>query len=205
MKEGYIYDNLPDKQQDVLKIIRVDSLMDVVKREPFVSGDNISTIMDLDGVLCEVGKKNNLSNNLQKIIALRCIISKSEEIAFSSARKRPKENGLFWKSVGPIFERQSVTFFPFFSKRSEENLERFARTYNSNCKVLFEINPKKKEGCTDKIFEISCRTQEQQRRLVIIGSSFIDTKGVKEITSRMHEIGKSTENIFYFNTNHWFI
>ena len=173
--------------------------------EPFVSGDNLFTIIDLDGVLCEFGRKNTLNNNFQKLAALRDIVSKSEEVVFYSSRQSPQEKGVFWKTFGPMFERQSVTFFPFFSKRSKENLEKFVGACNPNCKVSFEINPDKKEGCTDKIFEMSCRAQEKQRKLVIIGSGPTDTKSVSEITLKMHKIGKRTENIFYFNTKHWFI
>ena len=79
------------------RIQRINSISDVTKTEPFLSDKKVTSIIDIDGVLCEYGRRNNADDNVSRFLGLRKIISGSEKVVFNSSRINLDEEEVFNK------------------------------------------------------------------------------------------------------------
>ena len=194
----------------------VSSLVEIPKMDPFVGGSNLSVVMDLDGVLCGRGKNNTLEINLEKLKSLGEIAAKSREIMFYSSRKPMNEESFLWKEVfGSVFERQSITTFPFLTGESMQRLSGYIKNCNPNCSVYFNLNgelpedkkkrieekeKKTKKDQSKEFYDFCARVLRQDRRLVVIGSNVSDRKEAQQMARVMELNGYDRNRIFCFNT-----
>lgn len=187
---------------------KIDSLSEVTKNDPFLGSHRITSIIDIDGVLCEYGRKNNSDDNISRFLGLRDIISKSENIMINSNRFSLNENGVLWQILKPIFDRKSITNGPFITKKSIDRLENFANQANQNCKIEFNIGLKKMKGCfgtEEGVLFLAEKTLEQDKKLVMIGSSIFDRQIINQTASKLDEKGLDIRNIHFFDTGHWIV
>lgn|GEM_PF-2022088 len=187
---------------------KINSLSEVTKNDPFLGSHRITSIIDLDGVLCEYGRKNNSDDNISRLLGLRDIISKSENIMINSNRFSLNEDGVLWQILEPIFDRKSITNCPFITKNSIDRLANFAKKANPNCKIEFNIGLKKMEGCfgiENKVLFLAEKTLEQDKKLVMIGSSIFDRQIINQTASNLEKKGLDIKNIHFFDTGHWVV
>lgn len=173
----------------------VESLVDVPKLEPFCNGlGRLATIMDLDGVLCESGKKNKTNINIVKLGALKRIAINSDFITFDSSRlrvsyeSRPKDG--------------RVILFPFFNQDSEIFLKNMVQRFNPNCGVDFKVDffRKKRKGYIEEMEQLVRENLKLGRKVVFIGSNQNDISVAKKIVTNIDEPVK--DRIYIFNTGH---
>lgn len=190
--------NLDTRNSVPFKMERISSLPEVLGKEPFLTGEKIVTVLDLDGVLCEYGEKNNSGNNLSRLLALKNIISKSDEFIVYSSRFNIDEESYLWKKVlKPVFGKTSIVKCPFMVQSSMNRLEGFVKKANENCEFKYLVGLKKMRSCfkvDDDLQEIAQKTLEQNKKLVMVGSSVFD----KTIARK----NLNLENLFYFDTGH---
>jgi hypothetical protein len=187
---------------------KVKFLSEVPTKDPFLGEEKIVSLVDLDGVLCEYGFKNNREDNTSRLLALRNIVSRSDEFVFWSSRLEVNENGNWWKMLEPIFGNKSITKFPFITETSINKLEKFAEKANPECSTNFKIGLRKMRSCfevDDDILSLATKTLEQNKKLVMVGSSLFDRQIIKQVAKETAKNGKNTQNIFYFDTGHWII
>lgn len=184
-------------------VVQVKSLVEIPKLEPFLSGSNLSVIMDLDGVLCQKGKKNNWEANLLRLRALDEIAKKSREIMFNTARIHAESEGDFLVSLPRVFKRQAISFWPILTRDSENKLFGFIKTSNPFCSINFNVGFLQKIGDMDNnVYDFTDRALRQGRNLVFIGSSGLDRKIAKNVTRNMLIKGHDISGIFCFDTGH---
>ena len=185
-----------------------DYLSEITQREPFLVGEKIVSILDLDGVLCEYGQRNNFDCNVSRLLNLKKIISKSDEFIFYSSRIEMNEDSKIWDFLKPLFGDTIIAKCPFITKSSENRLKSFAEKVNPDCLIQFKVGFKKMRSCfglDDNLFDMVEKSLEQNKKIVMIGSSIFDRKIVKQIVENTKEKGLNTKNIYSFNTGHWFV
>jgi len=184
---------------------KIGSLSEVTKKEPFLSGDRKMVFFDLDGVLCEYGRKNNSDDNISRLLAIRDILSQTDEVIYNSLRFNIDENGNLWKLLKPIFGRESISHCPFITESSENKLEHFSKMANSEIKVRFNIGSSKIKNWInpdENILSWSEEALEQGKKIIIIGSSPIDLKIAEHVADNASEKGLNNQNVYSFNTGH---
>jgi len=173
----------------------VKSLVEVPNMEPFCSGlEHLFVIMDLDGVLCESGKKNTTHANIAKLAALRSIAKNSDIITFDSSRMRVN-----YKSHP---QDGNVIYFPFFNQDSEIFLRDMIQRFNPDCRVDFKIGflRKIKKGEVEEVEQLVRENLKQGRKIVFIGSNRNDIGVAEKIVTNIDESVK--DKIYVFNTGH---
>ncbi len=182
----------------LINVTRVKSLCEIPKLEPFCNNlGHLSTIMDLDGVLCESSKNNTPHVNIEKLVALRRIAVNSDTITFDSSRMRTKRKSL------P--EDGNVVYYPFFNKESEEFLKYIIGRSNPNCRVDFImgfLNKQINKG-VEKRKQLVEENLKEGRKVVFIGSSRNDIRVALKTTENIDESLK--KRVYVFNTGHWII
>lgn len=176
----------------------VKSLVEVPKMEPFCGGlGHLSTIMDLDEVLCESGRKNTTHRNIAKLAALRSIAKNSDIITFYSSRMRVN-----YKNHP---QGEYVTYFPFFNLSSENFLRDMTQRFNPDCRVDFKVDflRKIRKGEVEEVEQLVRENLKQGRKVVFIGSNRNDIRVAKKIVTNIEEPVK--DKIYVFNTSHWII
>lgn len=176
--------------------------------EPFLGEESIVSVIDLDGVLCEFGRRNNLDNNISRFLGLKNIISKSKEFVVYSSRIELNEDSGMWKMLKPVFGDTSIARCPFMVKSSIDRLENFAQKANPDCSVEFKVGFKKIRSCFGEVDDFSTlveKTLEQNKKLVMVGSSFFDRQIIKQAEKETAKKGLNTKNIYFFDTGHWIV
>lgn len=179
-------------------VVRVKSLIEVPKLEPFCSGfERLVTIMDLDGVLCESGEKNTTHANIAKLMALKRIATKSESIIFDSMRMR-----VDYRSRP---QNGKVISFPFYNQDSENFLRYIVHRSNPNCGIDFKVDffRKIEKGYVKEMEQLVRENLKQGRGVVFIGSNQNDISVAKKISRNIDE--SERDKIYIFNTGHWLI
>lgn len=176
---------------------KINSLLEITKFDPFLGNNSIVSIVDLDGVLCEYGRKNNSDDNTSRFLALKNIIQRSEEFIVYSSRIEINEDSKLWQNLKPIFGQTSIVRCPFMVESSKNRLEDFAKRANENCDFKYLVGLKKMRSCfkmDDDLQDIAQKTLKQNKKLVMIGSSIFDRKIVNK--------NLNLDNVFYFDTGH---
>ncbi len=187
---------------------RVVDFNRIIEKEPFCSTEKVVTFTDLDGVFLNYGSENNHESNVSRLCTLRNIVKRSEEFVFWSSRIKIDEDNIAWKAIAPIFSGTKVCHFPFLTDKSVERLEKFARNANPDCQVSSQIGFRKMRSCfgmEDDFNEMALKTLESDKKLVVIGSSLVDRKKVRCLTSAAKEKGCKLDNFYYFDTGHLLI
>ena len=196
-------DVLISEKVDIFKSTRVNSLVDIPKMAPVSTGSNLSVITDLDGVLCGYGDDNTHEQNLAKLFALSKIAKSASDLMFYSSRIAVDEDKWYWGLTRGLFEKQSVSYAPFFTKKSERVIVDFIKKSNKNCRVSFDVSLfNKNVGCSDGVYDLSRMTLRKGLSLVMIGSNRIDEKNVQRLVSDMNDDGLDIQNVYSFNTGH---
>jgi hypothetical protein len=198
-------ESLPIPNLDTRKSVRfheekIKSLLDVTKFDPFLGKESIVSIIDMDGVLCEYGRKNNSDDNVSRFLGLKKIIEKSDEFVVYSSRIEINEDSILWQKLKPIFGKTSIVRCPFMVESSRDRLETFTRKINENCDFKYLVGLKKMRSCfktDDDLQDIAEKTLRLDKKLVMVGSSIFDRKIVSQ--------NLNLENVFYFDTGHWFV
>lgn len=183
--------------QTTFKVSKIESFLDVTKMEPFLGEKKVVSIIDLDGALCEYGRKNNFDDGISRLLGLKSIIEKSEDFIVYSSRIHIDENGWLWNKIKPIFGQTSIVHCPFMVESSKERLESFVKKANDNCGFKYIVGLRKMRSCfamDDDLQEIAQKTLMENKKLVMIGSSCIDKIIAKK--------NLNLENFFYFDTGH---
>ncbi len=176
---------------------KINSLSEVTKNDPFLGSNRITSIIDIDGVLCEFGRKNNFDDGVSRLLGLKSIIEKSEDFIVYSSRIHVNENGWLWNKIKPIFGQTSIVHCPFMVESSKERLENFVKKANKNCDFKYMVGIRKMRSCfaiDDDLQEIVQKTLDENKKLVMIGSSCVDKIIAKK--------NLNLENFFYFDTGH---
>lgn len=198
--------NLDTKNSVGVRVKRINFISEVTKEEPFVDGEKVVSIIDIDGVLCEYGRKNNADDNVSRFLGLRKVIAGSDKVMFNSSRINLDEDGFVWdKMLRPVFGRKSIPRCPFMTKSGIERLEKFSKMANPDCEVEFNISPKKMIGCydsEDRVMVLAEETLRQDKKLVIIGSSIFDLMITRQVNKAMKEKELKHEDIYTFDTGH---
>lgn len=185
---------------------RINSLPEVLGKEPFLTRGKIVTVLDLDGVLCEYGEKNNSDNNLSRLLALKNIISKSDEFIVYSSRFNVDEESYLWKKIlKPVFGKTSIVKCPFMIQSSMDRLEAFAKKANSDCSFDSRVGFKKMRSCfaaEDNFSTLMEKTIEQSKNFVMIGSSIFDRQIIKQAVKELNRKGVDTKNVYGYSTEH---
>ena len=191
-----------------LNVEKIDLLSEVAKKEPFLSGEKVVSVMDLDGVLCEYGRKNNVDDNLSRLLALRRIIEGSDEFVFYSSRIKLDEDSRIWKVLKPVFGETSVVKCPFIVKSSIDRLENFVKKANSDCEVKFKTGLRKMRSCfgdEDGFSDVVEKTLRQDKKLVMVGSSIFDRQIISKTAKEMESKGLNSQQMYFFDTGHWIV
>ena len=176
---------------------KINSLLEVTKLDPFLSQNSIVSIVDLDGVLCEYGRKNNSDDNISRFLGLKKIIEKSDDFIVYSSRIEINENSKFWQKLKPVFGKTSIVRCPFMVESSRNRLENFAKKANESCNFKYLVGLKKMRSCfaiDDDLQQIAEKTLSENKKLVMVGSSIFDRKIVNK--------NLNLDNVFYFDTGH---
>ena len=184
------------KVSGLLNSIRINSLADVLKYPVFSGESNVAVVMDLDGVLCHLGKRNTWEEKMRKLRALTDIYKRSDRVIHSSARIRlfvqeyqdktddlrceelgsVKDNRL-GKILNPLISlvsKNSISPYPVFSAYSRNSLLLLAEKANPNCRVSFDIGLKKNFGKNEEVFDLATSSLTSGSEVVVIGSSLFD-------------------------------
>jgi hypothetical protein len=208
IKSNLLETSIDIKDSVFFRSEKINFLSEVTKREPFLGKEKIVSLVDLDGVLCEYGFKNNQEDNVLRLLALKNIVSKSDEFVFWSSRFEVDENKDWWKILKPVFGNKSITKCPFITESSIGKLEHFAQKANPECLVKFKIGLRKMRSCfavDDDILSLATKTLEQDKKLVMVGSSIFDRQIIKQVVKETVKKGIDSKNIYYFDTGHWLI
>lgn len=176
---------------------KINSVLEVTNFEPFLTKDSIVSIVDMDGVLCEYGRRNNFDDNISRFLGLKKIIEKSEEFIVYSSRIEIDEKSWLWQKIKPIFGKTSIVRCPFMVESSRERIYGFTKKANENCDFKYLVGLKKMRSCfrmDEDLQEIAEKTLEQDKKLVMVGSSIFDRKIVNQ--------NLNLDNVFYFDTGH---
>lgn len=196
-------DVLISEKVDIFRSTRVNSLVDIPKMDPVFTGSKLSVITDLDGVLCGYGDDNTREQNLAKLFALGEIAKSASDLMFYSSRIVVDEDKWYWGLTMGLFEKQSVSHAPFFTKKSERVLADFIKKSNKNCRVSFDVSLfNKNGGCTDGVYDLSRMTLRRGLSLVMIGSNSRDERNVQKLALVMDSEGLDIQNMYSFNTGH---
>ncbi|MDD2483138.1 MAG: hypothetical protein PHE32_01910 [Candidatus Shapirobacteria bacterium] len=176
---------------------KINSLLEITKFNPFLGQESIVSIIDMDGVLCEYGRRNNLDDNFSRFLGLKKIIERSDEFVVYSSRFEINEDSILWEKLKPIFGQTSIVRCPFMVESSKKRLEDFTKKANENCDFRYLMGLKKMRSCfrmDDDLQNIVEKTLRQDKKLVMVGSSIFDRKIVNK--------NLNLENVYYFNTGH---
>ncbi|HPT66000.1 MAG TPA: hypothetical protein PK257_01660 [Candidatus Woesebacteria bacterium] len=169
----------------------------MIKMDPFLGQEKITSIIDLDGALCEYGEKSSFNNGISRLLGLKSIIEKSEEFIVYSSRIHLDEDGRLWQMIKSIFGQTSIVHCPFMVESSKKRLEKFIKKANEDCNFKYMVGLRKMRSCfaiDDDLQEIAQKTLKENKKLVMIGSSCFD----KMIAKRNF----NSSNVFYFDTGH---
>ena len=200
--------NLETKNKQLFNVEKIDLLSEIIKKEPFLSGEKVVSVVDLDGVLCEYGRKNNADDNLSRLLGLRRIIEGSDEFVFYSSRIKLDEDSRIWKVLKPVFGETSVVKCPFMIDSSMERLQNFANKANENCKFEFKVGFKKMRSCfgdDDNFSDLVEKTLRQDKKLVMVGSSIFDRQIISKTAKEMDSKGLDSQKMYFFDTGHWIV
>lgn len=193
----------PVERTEIFRSTMIDSLVDIPKMEPVMTGSRLSVIMDLDGVLCGYGKENTHEHNMRKLFALGEIAQRTSDLMIYSSRILVDEDRWYWGLTMGLFEKQSVSHTPFFTKKSEKVLTDFIKKCNRNCRVSFDISLfNKSGGCTDGVYDLGRMTLRRGLSFVMIGSNNRDENNAQMLASVMDGEGLDVQNMYSFNTGH---
>ena len=176
---------------------KIKSLLEITKLDPFLNNNSIVSIVDLDGVLCEYGRKNNSDDNISRFLGLKKIIEKSDDFIVYSSRIEINEDSKLWQNLKPVFGKTSIVRCPFMVESSRERLQDFAKKTNNNCEFRYLVGLRKMRSCfaiDDDLQQIAKKTLDENKKLVMVGSSVFDRKIVNK--------NLNLENVFYFDTGH---
>ena len=173
----------------------VESLIEVPKLEPFC-GDfgHLTTILDLDGVLCEFGENNTTYKNIERLVALKRIAVNSDLMIIDSSRIRVSSEN--------YPQGKNVTHFPFYNQDSENFLRDIIHRFNPNCGVDFRVSffRKRRKRYGEEMEELVREILELGRKVVFIGSNRNDIDVAKKIVTNIDDSERN--KIHIFNTGH---
>ncbi len=203
-----------------LNSVRIDSLADVLKYPVFSGENNVVVVMDLDGVLCHLGKRNTWEEKMKKLRALTDIYKRSDEVIHSSARIRlfsQKEtektsdlineepgsvkDNLLGKVLNPLISlvsKNSVSPYPVFSASSKNNLLLLAEKANPSCRVSFGIGLKKNFGGNKEVLNLTAAGLNNGSEVVVIGSSVFDRRIAEQI---VRNNAGCSDRVTFFDTD----
>ena len=185
---------------------KISSFSEILQKEPYLTGERIVTVLDLDGVLCEYGEKNSSTNNLSRLLTLKNIISKSDEFIIYSSRINIDEESDLWKKIlKPVFGGTSIVRCPFMVKSSMDRLESFAKKANPNCEFNSRVGFRKMRSCfttEDNFSDLVEKTIKCGKKFVMIGSSVFDRQIVKQTVRGLNSKGIDTKNVYAYSTEH---
>jgi hypothetical protein len=181
------------------------SLSEIATAIMLLDEKKLTSVIDMDGVFCEYGRRDNHKDNVSNFLGLGRIIANSEKVVFNSGRISFDENGALWGLLKPILDGTSISRCPVMTRSSMERLKTFSERINPDCEIIFNIGFKKMIGTDDLIFNISKETLKQNKKMVFIGSSLFDRKIVNRIFKEVENQELDIKNIHSFNTGHWFV
>ena len=184
---------------------KITSLSEIAKEISLLDEKKLTSVIDMDGVFCEYGRRDNRDDNVSRLLGLGRIISNSEKVVLNSGRININENGVLWRILKPILGNTSISRCPVITRSSMERLKTFSERINPDCEIVFNIGFKKMIGTDNLIFDLSKETMKQDKKMVFIGSSLFDRKIVGKVFKEIENEGLDTNNIHSFNTGHWLV
>ena len=185
------FSRINQKEESFLRVKKIDSLTEIPTS---LEG---TVIVDLDGVLCCRGKKNNPIENTRRVMNLLRIVGEADEVIFSTARfeigkkgknikkDKKKENG-FSELVAEetaVKKRQkhAVLHCPFIDEKSIDFLNDLVLRKNPNCSVAFDATIKKYVAKNEKTLSLAEAALSRGEEVSMIGSGLFDERVAKKI------------------------
>lgn len=168
---------------------------------PKINNIPILVIADFDGVPVNLWEKNP---DWIPFLNLRRIADKANRFLLWTNRPSPDENGLFWKTIGRLFDHPgAVDKFPFFTQQSVKAFQRAYSTKNSPEKTRVIWGPKwvGKRG-----FDQVTETMKEMGNpyVVHIGSGVFDIREFKRLISYCRENKLPYDRLVFCFNGHLF-
>ena len=182
-----------DEEQKLFKTFRVKSLEEI----PISNG---AYVLDLDGVLCFRGERNNLMSNGKRLASLLNLTREANRVCVSTARFDLVSNNFLVKKFNDFIEKKQndsksgVCFWPWLSGNSQLFLRNLFNNQNPECEIVVCSGFGKIVDGGDTLGFIN-KSLKDGLDVAMVGSGYFD----KRVAKRAIEINpENSERLSFF-------
>ena len=182
-----------DEEQKLFKTFRVKSLEEI----PISNG---AYVLDLDGVLCFRGERNNLMSNGKRLASLLNLTREANRVCVSTARFDLVSNNSLVRKFNNFIEKKQndsksgVCFWPWLSGNSQLFLRNLFNNQNPECEIVVCSGFGKIVDGGDTLGFIN-KSLKDGLDVAMVGSGYFD----KRVAKRAIEINpENSERLSFF-------